>query len=125
MSRAIYGDANDVSWKITYANGSLAFVLGDQTVSFGAVAVTEPWHHVAFSCDKMSDGVAVRLWLDYELVAERAVVADLRSGCPSQIVIGSEGLSAILDEMRFLAGVCDASAFLRVPRAPGLLLIVR
>lgn len=125
VSRAIYGDANDVSWKITYANGSLAFVLGDQTVSFGAVAVTEPWHHVAFSCDKMSDGVAVRLWLDYELVAERAVVADLRSGCPSQIVIGSEGLSAILDEMRFLAGVCDASAFLRVPRAPGLLLSVR
>lgn len=120
LARAIYGNADNAAWKITYSDGVLAFVLGNQSVSFGNLPTDRPWHHVAFSCDAVEDGIAVKLWLDYQVVAEETVAGDLKATWPSKLIVGGSGLTAGVDELRFRAGVCDVSTFLHVPPRPGL-----
>ena len=124
LARAIYGNADNAAWKITYSDGVLAFVLGNQSVSFGNLPTDRPWHHVAFSCDAVEDGIAVKLWLDYQVVAEETVAGDLKATWPSKLIVGGSGLTAGVDELRFRAGVCDVSTFLHVPPRPGLFIFV-
>lgn len=83
------------------------------------------WNHLAFTFAKRDGNTLVTAYRNGSSPVERTLTGTLKADGKSSFTLGSEGLSAYVDELRVSPTVLAPAAFMVCPDAPGMVLIFK
>lgn len=103
-------------------DSSLNLTVGEATVQpmAGACIADGQWHHVAV----VFDGADAKAYVDYELVVANTFAAALPTAQEADLVLGGDGFTGKIDELRFSPKVLAADEFLHAFRK-GMMILLR
>lgn len=83
------------------------------------------WNHLAFTFAKRDGNTLVTAYRNGSSPVERTLTGTLKADGKSSFTLGSEGLSAYVDELRVSPTVLAPAAFMVCPDAPGMVLVFK
>ena len=83
------------------------------------------WNHLAFTFAKLDGKTLVTAYRNGSSPVKRTLTGTLKTDGKSSFTLGSEGLSAYVDELRVSPTVLAPAAFMVCPDAPGMVLVFK